>query len=154
MGVRFRCIVSRSILFCLIPFKGTVEYGCVFSVFRSVNSETQGSENEGPLLSDYFAVPVGCDYNTNWSPEYPCIGGMEWTAFGKPCLETCHYIPHEDACSPNPIPRCECPEDTPIWDRMLGCTTREICDSHYGDLPELTSEDRFRPVEQAQPFPY
>lgn len=131
---------------------GTVTYGCVFSVFRSVNSETVAGENEGALLTGYFAVPVGCTYNENWNPEYPCIGGMEWNAFASACPETCHYIPNDDTCSPNGVPRCACPEDTPIWDRFLGCTTREVCDSHYGDLPELSSEDRFKPVKPAVSF--
>jgi hypothetical protein len=41
---------------------GTVEYGCVFSVFRSTNSETVRGPSEGPLLTGYFSVPVGCSY--------------------------------------------------------------------------------------------
>jgi hypothetical protein len=43
----------------------------------------------------YVYMPAGCEYNTDWNPQYPCFGGMEWTAFGNPCITTCHYTPHE-----------------------------------------------------------
>ncbi len=48
---------------------GTVVYGCVFSIFRSVNSETEAGPNEGALMTGYYAVPVGCTYNEEWIPK-------------------------------------------------------------------------------------
>jgi hypothetical protein len=69
-------------------------------------------------------------------------------------MRTCHYEPHVDACSVATVARCDCPEDKPLWDRFLGCTTREQCDEVYGELPKLTAADKFRPVAPAKPFPY
>ena len=44
---------------------------------------------------NYFYMPAGCEYNTDWDPKYPCFGGMEWNAFGSPCPPTCHFTPTE-----------------------------------------------------------
>jgi len=59
----------------------------------------------------------------------------------------------QEHCSVLPVPRCECPAETPVWDRLLGCTTREICDETYGPLVE-SLDDFYKPVRQAEPFPY
>ena len=59
---------------------GTVEYGCVFAIFRSVNSETEPGPNEGSLMAGYYSVPVGCTYNTDWDPQVSewKIERLEW----------------------------------------------------------------------------
>eukprot|EP00750_Incisomonas_marina_P001610 INCI1135.2.p1 GENE.INCI1135.2~~INCI1135.2.p1 ORF type:complete len:265 (+),score=34.95 INCI1135.2:162-956(+) len=101
----------------------------------------------------YFFIPAGCKYNTAWDAKYACFGGQTWNAFASPCPTTCHYTPTQDDCSAIPMARCACPEEKPVWDRLLGCTTQEICDEVYGE-PVEDLDDIYKPVRQAEPFPY
>ena len=132
----------------------------------------------------YLYMPAGCHYTTAWDPQYPCFGGQRWNAFATACPETCHYIPTivriakvsharwccfvqisqltlllllrallQEHCSVKPVARCACPAEKPVWDRMLGCSTRATCDEVYGN-PVAVLDDVYKPVRQAEPFPY
>jgi hypothetical protein len=126
-------------------YAGNVYYECVKQI--SYNDIILNAP------STYFYVPAGCEYNTDWDPKYPCFGGMQWTAIGSPCPTTCHYTPTEEHCSSYLVPRCICPDEKPIWDRLLGCSTRDECNIIYGDIVDNV-QDEYQPVRQAEPFPF
>ena len=93
------------------------------------------------------------------TPQHRCVSApdTQFCVRVRLTVQTANFLhmynhPQDD-CSAIPMARCACPEEKPVWDRLLGCTTQEICDEVYGE-PVEDLDDIYKPVRQAEPFPY